>query len=146
MVSPFKCQLETNEGLPCVRLSHRPFFSSFFRGGGEVGGWGGGQLVTSQQRIPGNQNIYDSLNLLANGFSSTVFMYLISTLLHLLPLKFHCVRGCWEWTQDCCDFGIGTKPARIYLIHKRHSTPILRFSVEYIKRYKRHYSIVTVIQ
>ncbi len=30
-----------------------------------------------------------------------------STLLHLLPLKFHCVGECWDWSQDCCDYGIG---------------------------------------
>jgi hypothetical protein len=28
---------------------------------------------------------------------------LYSTLLHLPPLRFHCVGGCWDWTQDCCD-------------------------------------------
>ncbi len=29
-----------------------------------------------------------------------------STLFHLPPLRFHRVRGCWDRTQDCCDFGI----------------------------------------
>ncbi len=29
------------------------------------------------------------------------------TLLHLPPVRFHCVGGCWDRTQDCCDFGIG---------------------------------------
>ncbi len=33
--------------------------------------------------------------------------FFLSTLLHLPPLRFHCVRGCWDRTQqDCCDFGI----------------------------------------
>ncbi len=32
---------------------------------------------------------------------------LYSTLLHLPPLRFHCVGECWDRTQDCCDFGIG---------------------------------------
>ncbi len=27
-------------------------------------------------------------------------------LLYLSPLKFNCVGGCWDWTQDCCDFDI----------------------------------------
>jgi len=36
------------------------------------------------------------------------FLYVLySTLLRLPPLRFHCVGGRWEWTQDCCDFGIG---------------------------------------
>jgi hypothetical protein len=30
-------------------------------------------------------------------------------LLHLPPLRFHCVGGCWDRTQDCCDFGIGSQ-------------------------------------
>jgi len=28
------------------------------------------------------------------------------TLRHLPPLRFHCVRGCRDRTQDCYDFGI----------------------------------------
>ncbi len=28
-----------------------------------------------------------------------------STLLHLLPLRFHGVGGCWDRIQDSCDFG-----------------------------------------
>jgi hypothetical protein len=35
------------------------------------------------------------------------FYVLYSALLHLPPLKFHCVGGCWDRTQDCCVFGIG---------------------------------------
>jgi hypothetical protein len=35
------------------------------------------------------------------------YVCLYSTLLHLLPLRFHCVGGCWDRTQDSCDFGIG---------------------------------------
>jgi hypothetical protein len=35
-------------------------------------------------------------------------MYVLhSTLLHLPPLRFHCVGGCWDRTQDSCDCGIG---------------------------------------
>jgi hypothetical protein len=37
------------------------------------------------------------------------FYVLYSTLLHLPPLRFHCVGGCWDRTQDCCDFGIGSQ-------------------------------------
>ncbi len=41
------------------------------------------------------------------GFS---FSVRYSTLLHLPPLRFHCVGGgCWDRTQDCCDFGIDSQ-------------------------------------
>jgi hypothetical protein len=35
------------------------------------------------------------------------FLCTISTLLLLPPLRFHCVGGCWDRTQDSCDYGIG---------------------------------------
>jgi hypothetical protein len=28
-----------------------------------------------------------------------------STLLHLPPLRFRCITGCWDRTQNCCDCG-----------------------------------------
>jgi hypothetical protein len=35
-------------------------------------------------------------------------MYVLySTLLHLPPIRFRCVGGCWDRTQGSCDFGIG---------------------------------------
>ncbi len=38
------------------------------------------------------------------------FSYVLySTLLHLPPLRFHCVGGCWDRNQDCCDFGTGSQ-------------------------------------
>jgi hypothetical protein len=33
---------------------------------------------------------------------------LYSTLLHLPPLRFQCVGGCWNQNQDCSDFGISS--------------------------------------
>jgi hypothetical protein len=33
-----------------------------------------------------------------------IFSYRYSTLLHLPPLRFCCVRGCWDRTQDCLRF------------------------------------------
>ncbi len=30
-----------------------------------------------------------------------------STLLHLPPLRFHCVEGCLDRTKESCDYGIG---------------------------------------
>ena len=38
-----------------------------------------------------------------------IFYVLYSTLLHLSPLRFHCVGGFWDRTQDCCDFGINSQ-------------------------------------
>jgi hypothetical protein len=31
------------------------------------------------------------------------------TLLHQPTLRLHCVGGCWDRTQDFCDFGIGSQ-------------------------------------
>ncbi len=39
----------------------------------------------------------------------SMFYVLSSTLLHLPPLRFHCIGGWWDRTQDCCDFGIGSQ-------------------------------------
>ncbi len=41
---------------------------------------------------------------------NTIFFFLLySILLHMPPLGFHCVGGCWDRTQDCVDFGIGSQ-------------------------------------
>ncbi len=37
------------------------------------------------------------------------FILLYSTLLHLPPFRLHCVVGCWDRTQDCCDFSIAVR-------------------------------------
>jgi hypothetical protein len=47
-----------------------------------------------------------------------VFYVRYSTLLYLPPLRFHCVGGYGDRTQDCCDFGdrqrrIGNKEKRL---------------------------------
>jgi hypothetical protein len=58
----------------------------------------------------------------AEGFFWDFFHVLYSTLLHLPPLGFHCAGGCWDQTQDWCDFGIGSQDAlttRLDLIHCR---------------------------
>ncbi len=36
---------------------------------------------------------------------STLYVH-YATLLYLPPLRFNCVWGCRDRTQDCCDFGI----------------------------------------
>jgi hypothetical protein len=51
------------------------------------------------------------------------FFFLCTTLLHLPPLRFHCVQGCWDRTQDSCDYDIGCMSdaltTRLNLIHNR---------------------------
>jgi hypothetical protein len=37
------------------------------------------------------------------------FFVLYSTLLHLLPLRFHCADWCWDRTQDRCNWWIGSQ-------------------------------------
>jgi hypothetical protein len=45
---------------------------------------------------------------------------LYSPLLHLPPLRSHCVGGCWDRTQNCCDFGIGNQT----LLTSANNTPM----------------------
>jgi hypothetical protein len=42
-----------------------------------------------------------------NGNNFFDFFSTLFKLLHLPPLGFHCVGGCWDRIQDSCDFGIG---------------------------------------
>jgi hypothetical protein len=52
-------------------------------------------------------NIPERINFFLKGIFLIFYFYVrYLTLLHLLPLRFHCVGGCWDRTQDCCDFGI----------------------------------------
>jgi hypothetical protein len=41
------------------------------------------------------------------GGSFIFFFVLYSTLLHLPPLRFHYADGCWDRTQDGCNWCIG---------------------------------------
>jgi hypothetical protein len=45
---------------------------------------------------------------LKGDFFDFFFEFTLS-LLHLSPLRFHCVGGCWDRHQDCCDFGIDSQ-------------------------------------
>jgi hypothetical protein len=38
-----------------------------------------------------------------------IFYVRYSTLLHLPPLRFRCVGGCRDLSQDCCAFGIDSQ-------------------------------------
>jgi hypothetical protein len=36
--------------------------------------------------------------------AGTFFMFRYTILLHPSTLRYHCAGGCWDRTQDCCDF------------------------------------------
>jgi hypothetical protein len=62
--------------------------------------------LTIQQEAP--QMGCLAVNKIEKGGFFQIFSFYVrySTLLHLPPLRFHCVKGCWDLTQDYCDFGI----------------------------------------
>jgi hypothetical protein len=63
-----------------------------------------------------------------------IFSVLYSTLLHLPPLRFLCVGGCWDRTQDSCHFGIGCQTRLdLILIH-------FPLSYSYFSLYNRNVS------
>jgi hypothetical protein len=39
-----------------------------------------------------------------------------STLLHLPPLRFHCAEGCWDRTQDRCNWCIGNEKTYLKVV------------------------------
>ncbi len=53
-----------------------------------------------------------------------LYMYVLySTLLHLPPLRFHCVGGCWDRAQDSCDFGVAIRrSSHLATTHPRPAT------------------------
>jgi hypothetical protein len=48
-----------------------------------------------------------SLKSLKDGIFYFSYCIRYSTLLHLAPLRFHRVGGCWDRSQDSCYYGIG---------------------------------------
>jgi hypothetical protein len=61
----------------------------------------------------------DKINFLKWDFLDFLEFFYVrySTLLHLPTLRFNCVGGCWDRTQDCCDFGIDSQTP--YIAKKR---------------------------
>jgi hypothetical protein len=53
-----------------------------------------------------NLNFIATYNINRRIFLDFFMHVLYSTLLHLQSLRFHCVGGCWDKTQDSCGFGI----------------------------------------
>ncbi len=68
------------------------------------------------------------------------FILFFYVLLHLPPLRFHCDGGCWDYTQDCCDFGIWQSDAlttRLDLIHYlARSKSLWLYLIHYLARSK----------
>ncbi len=62
------------------------------------------------------------------------FRYVLySTLLHLPPLRFHCVKGCWDpgqlrlrhWLSDALATRLYHPQTRLHLVHKATSYPLV---------------------
>jgi hypothetical protein len=49
-------------------------------------------------------------------------------LLHLPPLRFHYVGGCWNRTQDSCEYVIGCQ-----MLYSNHSAPQARLNLIYTR-------------
>ncbi len=66
-------------------------------------------LVTKDYKKGSLNNIHVFVLRCVLDFYLFIFYVLYSALLHLPALRFHCVGGCWDRIQDCCDFGIGSQ-------------------------------------
>ncbi len=65
-------------------------------------------------------------------FFGGIFVFILySTLFHLPPLRFHCADGCWERTQDRCNWCIGSQTTRLDLI--RTSLDLIRTRLDLIR-------------
>jgi hypothetical protein len=53
------------------------------------------------------------LQFFLSGIFKYIFSVLYSTLLHLPPLRFHCVGRCCDRNQDSCDYAIGCQPSYV---------------------------------
>jgi hypothetical protein len=67
------------------------------------GGWGQGTCSQETGSVEVTRRLEVKVLVLV------LALYICSTLLHLPPFIFCCVGGCWDQTQDCCDFGIGSQ-------------------------------------
>jgi hypothetical protein len=63
---------------------------------------------TGTQVCPNKQIIMFKIFFFGGGGFFTFFV-LYSTLLHLPTLRFHCTDGCWNRTQDRCNWCIGSQ-------------------------------------
>ncbi len=76
-----------------------------------------------------------------------VFFVLYSTLLHLPPLRFHCADGCWDRTQDSCNWCIGSQTptiARLSQLPLIKDTKIIVDSGVSIKSYSYPEEVVMI--
>jgi hypothetical protein len=65
-------------------------------------------MITHAAANPHNSRFPHRFYISKGGFLK-IFSVLYSTLLQIPPLRFHCVRGYWDRTQDSCDFGISSQ-------------------------------------
>jgi len=78
----------------------------------------------------------------------TIFFFVLySTLLHLPPLRFHCADGCWDRTQDSCNWCIGSQTltiARLSQLPLIKDTKIIVDSGVSIKSYSYPEEVVMI--
>ncbi len=60
-------------------------------------------VASSSSRIFGFLTTEHNVSFLGGFFEFFSVSVQYSTLFHLPPLRFHCVGGCWDRTQDRCD-------------------------------------------
>jgi hypothetical protein len=71
-----------------------------------------------------------------------IFKVIFSTLIHLPPLRIHCVGGCWDRTQDCCDFSFDSQKLSSVLV--RSHPILLDLIIETSKGHAKHILGATV--
>jgi hypothetical protein len=76
----------------------------------------GGMMSVDETLMCSFQVSYFFIFFLYKGGFFWIFSLLYSTLFHLPPFRFLCVRGCLDRAQDSCDFGIGSRTL-LDLIH-----------------------------
>ncbi len=65
-----------------------------------------GNTVLQRESQPNEDNCQQCYMLKGDFFDFFLFYVRYLTLLLLPPLRFHCVGGCWDRTQDSCDYGL----------------------------------------
>ncbi len=82
---------------------------------GSTAPWRPWVIILCCLRSAGNPRTFTTTSRYTSFLTKTnnrkIHLYIVrySTLLHLAPLRFHCVGGCWDRTQDCCDFVIDSQ-------------------------------------
>ncbi len=75
-----------------------------------------GSVSISQRYESGSGSFYYHAKIVRKTFFFVFLFFFLfflfvhySALLHLPPLRFHCADGCWDRTQDRCNWCIGSQ-------------------------------------